>query len=261
MPLMHQFNSQAGYYGTLFHELTHSSGAAGRMNRPGITESAHFGTETYGREELVAEIGAAMLYSLCGLGAQEMIDNTAAYIQSWAKAIKDDPKMIVKSANEAQRAADYIRNVDASKQAEPIESAAEAESPAPAQPAPEPAKKPEKQSVKKTADPLHSNVYYSLCLNREAGKPLTKIFVAQKNARKLENKYGLDLFTVKNLIVEGRTGLMICHKGELEDFIQRVGKELELRIAKAIEIDGISPRYSRPNEKKSEVFKPEAKAA
>lgn len=266
MPKMDQFGSQTGYYGTLFHEFTHSSGAAKRLNRVGLTDpAARFGNEIYGREELVAEIGAAMLYSLCGLGSTDAISNSAAYIKSWTKAIKDDPKMIVKAANEAQRAADYIRDVTPAQAAKPAD---ETEAEAPAQSAPDspeevtPAtKKPAKKTTKKTAIPEHSNVYYSLCLRREADKPMTKVFVAQKNARKLENKYGLDLFTLKSQIIEARTGLMICHKGELENFIQNCGKEFEARVAKAIEIDGLSPRYTRPNETKAEVFPREAKAA
>ena len=56
LPLKEQFKGEAGYYGTAFHELTHSTGHKDRLNR--ITAgSFSFGHETYSKEELVAEIG------------------------------------------------------------------------------------------------------------------------------------------------------------------------------------------------------------
>ncbi len=59
MPRPRVFESGEGYYDTLFHELTHSTGHASRLNRKGITEAIRFGSPTYTREELVAEMGAA----------------------------------------------------------------------------------------------------------------------------------------------------------------------------------------------------------
>lgn len=111
MPMRNQFKSQAGYYGTLFHELTHSTGHASRLNRSGVAEHCAFGSEDYGKEELIAEIGAAMLYSVCGLGEQPAIDNSAAYLRSWINTIRGDVKLIVTASNAAQRAADYIRGI------------------------------------------------------------------------------------------------------------------------------------------------------
>ena len=171
--------------------------------------------------------------------------------------------MIVKAANEAQRAADLIRDTMPTQQAQPVE---ETEEEAPAQPAPVAGKPEPKKAAKKSNKPakpdaLHSNVYYSLCLRREEGKTATKVFVPQKDARKLENKYGLDLFTLKKEIIEGRTGLQICCKGDLDNFMQRYGKEFESRVAKVIALEGLSPRYTRPNETKAEVFPKEANAA
>jgi antirestriction protein ArdC len=51
--------SREDYYATLFHELTHSTGHSSRLARKGITESSHFGSEKYSKEEMVAEMGAA----------------------------------------------------------------------------------------------------------------------------------------------------------------------------------------------------------
>lgn len=111
MPTREQFNSTSGYYGTLFHELTHSTGHKSRLARSGITEYNRFGDVGYGKEELIAEIGSAMLYSLIGLGGQPEIENSAAYIQSWLRTIREDVKIITAAANAAQRAADFILGV------------------------------------------------------------------------------------------------------------------------------------------------------
>lgn len=111
MPTREQFNNTAGYYGALFHELTHSTGHSKRLSRSGITEHNRFGSSEYGKEELVAEIGSAMLYSLIGLGAQPEIENSAAYIKSWLGAIRSDSKLITSAANAAQKAADFILGV------------------------------------------------------------------------------------------------------------------------------------------------------
>jgi antirestriction protein ArdC len=111
LPSRNQFTTQAGYYGTMFHELTHSTGHSSRLNRSGITEHCGFGSEDYGKEELIAEIGAAMLYSVCGLGEQPAIDNSAAYLQSWINAIRGDKKLIVTASNAAQKAADHVRGI------------------------------------------------------------------------------------------------------------------------------------------------------
>ncbi|MFS0841322.1 ArdC family protein [Paenibacillus sp. 1P03SA] len=94
------------YYSTLFHELVHSTGHATRLKRPGITEFGQFGDENYSKEELVAEIGAAMLCGLAGID-NSTIDNSAAYVASWLRKLKDDNRFIVQAASQAQKAADY----------------------------------------------------------------------------------------------------------------------------------------------------------
>lgn len=98
------------YYSTLFHELVHSTGHEKRLNRSGITELAAFGSETYSKEELVAEIGAAMLCGVAGID-NSTIENSAAYIGGWLRKLRDDKKLIVHAAAQAQRAADYILGV------------------------------------------------------------------------------------------------------------------------------------------------------
>ena len=95
----------------MFHELTHSTGHSSRLNRKGITELAAFGGENYSKEELVAEIGAAMLVSHADIPAKRAFRNSVAYLQSWLRALKSDNKMIVWAAGQAEKAAKYILGI------------------------------------------------------------------------------------------------------------------------------------------------------
>jgi antirestriction protein ArdC len=110
VPSLNDYLKPAEYYSTLFHEMTHSTGHKSRLNRAGIEAKAAFGSETYSREELIAEIGAAFLCSYAGI-VQETLDNSAAYIASWKKFLKNDSKAIVTAASQAQKAANYILGI------------------------------------------------------------------------------------------------------------------------------------------------------
>ena len=106
VPLMDQFKETAEYYSTVFHELTHSTGHESRLNR--VAKVAAFGSEDYSKEELVAEIGAASLNSHCGLETAESFRNSAAYVQNWIKALKNDKRLIVSASGKAEKAVKLI---------------------------------------------------------------------------------------------------------------------------------------------------------
>lgn len=108
MPSRTAFQSQAEYYSTLFHELTHSTGHAKRLGREGFDRPQMFGSESYSREELIAEMGSAMLCGVAGI-EQSTLANSAAYLKSWIARLKADSKLVVSAASAAQKAADYIR--------------------------------------------------------------------------------------------------------------------------------------------------------
>lgn len=110
VPDLSSFESAAEYYSALFHELGHSTGHASRLNRKEITESTGFGSEPYSREELTAELTSAFLCALTGIG-QQTIENSAAYLQGWLHALKNDKTLLIKAAGQAQKAADFIRGV------------------------------------------------------------------------------------------------------------------------------------------------------
>jgi len=107
MPRRERFESAEAYYGTLFHELSHCTGHQSRLARQGITETTGFGTDTYSREELVAEMGAAFLCGHVGI-EPAVIDNSAAYIHNWLQRLRNDRRLVVTAAAQAQKAADFV---------------------------------------------------------------------------------------------------------------------------------------------------------
>lgn len=110
MPSPETFKAPEFYYSTLFHELTHSTGAASRLNREGIVQFDRFGSERYSKEELIAEFGASFLCGMAGIDREPLTENTVAYLQNWARKLQAEPKLFVQAAGQAQRASDYILN-------------------------------------------------------------------------------------------------------------------------------------------------------
>jgi antirestriction protein ArdC len=107
VPPMKAFTHVEEFYCTLFHEMAHSTGHESRLKREGIKNVAAFGSNDYSKEELIAEMTASMLCGVAGID-NSTLDNSAAYIQSWLRALKDDKTMLVQAAGKAQKAADYI---------------------------------------------------------------------------------------------------------------------------------------------------------
>lgn len=108
VPSIEQFEIVEEYYSTAFHELTHSTMKSTRCNREHGNSNAAFGSQDYSKEELVAELGAAALVNHSGLESEKSFRNSAAYIQSWLKVLKDDPKFIVSASGKAEKAVNYI---------------------------------------------------------------------------------------------------------------------------------------------------------
>ena len=94
------------WYNTVFHELVHSTGHPTRLDRL-AAENWSREIHAYGREELVAGMGSAMLSSRAGL-EQETILMDAAYVKHWSEAIRGDKTIVVRAAGLAQRAVDFI---------------------------------------------------------------------------------------------------------------------------------------------------------
>ena len=101
IPLKNQFNSIEEYYQVLFHEMIHSTGL--KLKRK---IKNNFATESYSREELVAEIGSCFLCGIAGIEPNK--NNSTGYINGWISFLKDNPEEIIWASSQAQKAVNHI---------------------------------------------------------------------------------------------------------------------------------------------------------
>ena len=107
LPSKESFHNPEFYYSSRFHEMVHATGHESRLARSGIVDTANFASDPYCREELVAEMGSAFLSGYTGI-ENIVIDNSAAYIDSWLGRLNQDNKLVVTAGAQAQKAADYV---------------------------------------------------------------------------------------------------------------------------------------------------------
>lgn len=110
VPCKEQYQNANEFYSVLFHEITHSTGHKTRLDRFTTGAAAMFGSETYSKEELVAELGSAIILNQLGIETPQTFKNSAAYIQNWLQVLKNDNKFIVSASSKAQKAVEYILN-------------------------------------------------------------------------------------------------------------------------------------------------------
>lgn len=108
LPPISNFKSVEDYAGTLVHEVTHSSGAAHRLNRNPNNIPAPFGSKEYSREELVAEMGASFLLKKFNIDTQRTLEQNAAYIKNWISILSNDISLVAVAAGRAEKAVQYI---------------------------------------------------------------------------------------------------------------------------------------------------------
>ena len=115
LPLFEQFKDANEYYSTAFHESVHSTMKESRCNRTEERKDklVAFGSEEYSKEELVAELGSASLMNIIGIETRKSFKNSTAYIQSWIRVLKNDVKFIVSASSKAEKAVNYILNIEA----------------------------------------------------------------------------------------------------------------------------------------------------
>lgn len=102
MPDKSAFISPAHFYATLSHEVGHSLMSV-EQRRDCASGKARFGSEPYAREELVAELFASSVLNDAGALSSAVFNNSAAYVQGWMKAIKEDPNLFISAAKEVER--------------------------------------------------------------------------------------------------------------------------------------------------------------
>lgn len=104
MPRATQFGTVTDYAATLLHELTHWTGHKSRLDRQFALTN---GSKDYAKEELVAELGAAMMCGSLGITPAPREDH-AKYLAGWMRRLKDEPKVIFSAAAKANQAAEWI---------------------------------------------------------------------------------------------------------------------------------------------------------
>lgn len=115
LPARNQFPTADNYYATALHELGHWTGHPSRLDR----DLSHpFGSEGYAREELRAEISSLMLGERMDIGHDP--GQHAAYVGSWIKALKEDPREIFRAAADAERIAGFVMGFE-NEQAQTVE--------------------------------------------------------------------------------------------------------------------------------------------
>lgn len=110
LPLFEQFTDANEYYSTALHESVHSTMKESRCNRAEDRKGklVAFGSEDYSKEELVAEIGSAIILNIIGIETDKSFRNSSAYIQGWLSKLRSDVKFIVSASSKAEKAVNYI---------------------------------------------------------------------------------------------------------------------------------------------------------
>lgn len=103
IPEKAQFIDGESFYSNLLHEMSHASGSPDRLNRIKPTQDR----ASYSREELVAELTAALVSSRYGM-AKHVKSDSAAYLKSWLGSLNEDPEFIKTTLNDVKRSASFI---------------------------------------------------------------------------------------------------------------------------------------------------------
>jgi antirestriction protein ArdC len=115
LPPMESFTSKEGYYSTYFHELVHSTGHPGRLDR----FSAETVNEMYGKEELIAEIGSSILRAELCVETPDEFEQSAAYLAGWISRLTDEPGLILWAASRAENGVNWLKDAVASNDQTP----------------------------------------------------------------------------------------------------------------------------------------------
>ncbi len=111
VPEKSQFINGESFYSNLFHEMTHSTGTEERLNR--FKQGNGFGSAEYSREELVAELSAALIASRYGM-EKNVKEDSCAYLKSWLGSLKESPEFLKTTLLDVKRASSMItQRIDA----------------------------------------------------------------------------------------------------------------------------------------------------
>lgn len=114
LPPQPAFTEQINYYRTCFHELGHWTGHSSRLDRD---QSGRFKTNSYAREELVAELTAA--FTCASIDIVPTVRH-ADYLGSWLEVLKEDKRAIFRAASQASKATNFLLAFEQQQNAEPL---------------------------------------------------------------------------------------------------------------------------------------------
>lgn len=104
LPEKSQFDNGEAFYSTAFHEMVHSTGAESRLNR---YKTSQFGNSDYAREELVAELGAALTAQQYGM-TKNLKEDSCVYLKSWLSSLKKEPDFIKTTLSDVKKATSML---------------------------------------------------------------------------------------------------------------------------------------------------------
>jgi antirestriction protein ArdC len=107
IPPFATFNSRADYLSTLFHELVHWVGHPSRLNRDSLL-SPRFGAQAYAAEELIAELGCAMICAEFGV---DNVVQHAASIKDYLALLEADSRAFITAASKAHQSVEFLRGL------------------------------------------------------------------------------------------------------------------------------------------------------
>lgn len=105
VPLRSQFKNASAFLGTLLHEIGHSTGHTSRLNRD---QKGYFGSESYSKEELVAEVFSLSALAEFGMNSPYDEEQTAAYLKSWKNYCSNNVNEMVQAFSNADKALEYF---------------------------------------------------------------------------------------------------------------------------------------------------------
>lgn len=106
LPIREAFKSEEAFMRTTLHEMCHSTGHESRLNRD---QTGHFGTPSYAREELIAELGSLFTETSLGFKIEgEHFNDHSNYLKSWIEELKNDPNELFRACSEAEKASNYL---------------------------------------------------------------------------------------------------------------------------------------------------------
>ncbi len=104
VPEKEQFKDGESFYTNLFHEMTHSTGHESQLAR---YKPSSFGSDAYAREELVAEMTAALVSMKYGI-SKNIKSDSVTYLKNWLSSMHETPQYLKSVLCDVKKASSMI---------------------------------------------------------------------------------------------------------------------------------------------------------